>query len=82
MSGEIYMGNRHIISTVDPSKETDLSRKKYVDDQDARMRSTCLSLTGGTMTGDINIGNHKLISTYHTPTHETYYNKKICRCKI
>ena len=41
----------------------DLATKKYVDDQDSRMRSACLSLTGGTMSGNIVMGNNKIITT-------------------
>ena len=48
--------------------------KKYVDDRD----NLKLSLTGGTMTGDITIGNNKII-TSSDPTLETHLvRKKIC----
>ena len=30
------------------------------------------------MTGDINMGNHKIISTYHQPTHETHIITRKC----
>ena len=69
MIGNIIMGKNSISSELDPKLFTDfdLTRKQYVDDGFNKK----LSLTGGTMTCDINIGNHKIISTYHKPTHET-----------
>ena len=45
--------------------------KKYVDDRD----NTKLSLTGGTMTGDITIGNNKIITT-SDPTLDTHLARK------
>ena len=70
MKGDINMGKNSALSSVNPTNYTDfdLVRKQYVNDEDNKK----LSLAGDTMTGDINIGNHKIISTYHQPTHETH----------
>ena len=53
------MGNK-ITTTSDPTGDTDLRRKKYVDDQDAKK----LSLTGGTMNGALNMGSNKITTSY------------------
>ena len=33
MTGDINMGSHHIITSVDPTKNAHLARKKYVDDK-------------------------------------------------
>ena len=76
MSGNITMGNNKTSTTADPTGDKDLSRKKYVDDQDAKMRSACLSRTGGTMSGNIIMRNNK-ITTSADPTGD----KDLCRKK-
>ena len=63
MKGNIVMGNNRITTTLDPIDDTQSTRKKYIDDELKKK----LSLTGGTM-----LGNHKIISNYHQPTHETH----------
>ena len=47
MTGNINIGNYKIISSSDPTDDTHLARKKYVDDQD----NLKLNLSGGTVTG-------------------------------
>ena len=50
----------------------DLTRKTYVDDQDARR----LSLTGGAMSGNISMGNNKIRTTV-----DPVSDKDLCRKK-
>ena len=71
MSGNIVMGNNIISTTADPTGDTDLSRKKYVDDQNTKK----LSITGGTMSSDIVLGNNKIITTLD-PTDEKHLARK------
>ena len=82
MTGDITIGNNKIITTSDPTLETHLSRKKYVDDRNNATLQVIytksgekLSLTGGTVTGDITIGNNKIITT-SDPTLETHLTRK------
>ena len=72
MLGNITMGNNNITTTADPTGDKDLSRKKYVDDQDAKK----LSKAGGTMSGNIIMRNNK-ITTTADPTGD----KDLCRKK-
>ena len=78
MSGNIVMGDNRITTTLDPIDDTQLTRKKYIDDELKKK----LSLTGGTITGVINMGNHKIISTFHQPTHETHITRKYVDVKF
>ena len=71
MTGEIVMLNKRILSTVDPINGRHLTRKSYVDNQDAKK----LSLTGRTMTGDINMGDNKIIENTD-PTDDTHLTRK------
>ena len=50
MTGALVMGSNKITTSYTPVNAEDLTRKGYVDSQDALK----LSLSGGTMTGDIN----------------------------
>ena len=36
MSGDITIGNHKIITTSDPTLETHLARKKYIDDENSK----------------------------------------------
>ena len=66
MTGDINMGSHHIITSVDPTENAHLARKKYVDDKVASSRggtSAFLSKTGGTMTGNISMGNNRITTT-------------------
>ncbi|PFX15452.1 hypothetical protein AWC38_SpisGene20325 [Stylophora pistillata] len=47
---------RRIENSSPPTNNGDAANKKYVDDENAKQ----LNLTGGTMTGDIDLGNNKL----------------------
>ena len=65
------MGNNRI-TTVNPMGVKDLARKKYVDDQDARR----LSITGGTMLGNIIMGNNKITTTVNPTGDKDLARKK------
>jgi hypothetical protein len=56
MTGDITMGANAVTSTADPSTDDELSRKGYVDTQDALK----LDLSGGTMSGAIAMGTSKI----------------------
>ena len=71
MTGNIIMRNNKITTTANPVSDKDLTRKKYVDDQDSRK----LSVTGGTMSGNIDLGNNKIITT-SDPTGEKHLARK------
>jgi hypothetical protein len=63
MTGDLVMGSNSVTSTATPATDDTLTRKGYVDTQDA----TKLNLSGGTMTGAIDMGSSKITTTY-TPT--------------
>ena len=82
MTGDITIGNNKIWSTSDPTGDKHLTRKKYVDDRDNvtlqvvySKANEKLSLTGGTMTGDLNMGSHKIIKN-SDPTEDTQLTRK------
>ena len=79
------MGNNKILSTSDPLDDKHLSRKKYVDDRNNATLQVIytksyekLSLTGGTMTGDLNMGNHHIIhaANYSPSSNQHSVNRK------
>ena len=63
MSGDIVLGSSKATSTATPATADTLTRKGYVDTQDA----TKLNLSGGTMSGSIAMGASK-ITGLGTPT--------------
>jgi len=63
MTGDLAMGANCVTSTATPATDDTLTRKGYVDTQDALK----LNLSGGTMTGAIDMGSSKITTTY-TPT--------------
>jgi len=71
MTGNIVMGSNAVTSSVDPTDNTHLARKGYVDSVD----STKLNLSGGTMTGDIVLGANKVTSTATPATDDTLTRK-------
>jgi hypothetical protein len=56
MTGDIALGSNKATSTATPATADTLTRKGYVDDQDALK----LNLTGGTMSGAIAMGTSKI----------------------
>ena len=71
MTGNIVMGANKVTSTTTPTAADDLTRKGYVDTQDALK----LNLTGGTMTGDVVLGANKITSTATPATDDTLTRK-------
>jgi hypothetical protein len=66
-TGDINVQTNKITNVVDPTADQDAATKKYVDDQDA----TKLSLSGGTMTGDIVFNSGQTIDGYIVQTSAT-----------
>ena len=65
---DINIGSNHILTSADPTQNTHLARKKYVDDKVSSasapgQRSGFLLKSGGTMTGDIDLGKNKIFTT-------------------
>jgi hypothetical protein len=71
MTGDITLGANKATSTATPTTDDTLTRKGYVDTQDA----TKLNLSGGTMTGDITLGANKATSTATPTTDDTLTRK-------
>ena len=77
MKGDINMGSNHIITSVDPSQNSHLARKKYVDDLVSGHTSlNYLPKTGGIMTGDITLGNNKISTTANPVSDKDLARKK------
>ena len=71
MTGNIVMGTNKVTSTTNPSTNDDLSRKGYVDTQDALK----VSKAGDTMTGNLSMGANKVTSSA-TPTADDDLTRK------
>ena len=73
MTRDLIIDNHRIWSTSNPTHDRHLARKIYVDEKD----NLKLSLTGGTMTGDLNKGNHNIIhASNYTPSDQHSVNRK------
>ena len=72
LTGDVTIGNHKIISSSDPTLDTHLTRKKYIDDEVNKK----VSKSGDTMTGNLDIGNNKIFTTAD-PTGD----KHLCRKK-
>lgn len=55
LTGDVALGANSITTSANPTLDTELARKAYVD--------TMLPLSGGTMTGDITLGANAITST-------------------
>lgn len=68
MTGAIDMGNHEITGVKEPGNDTDAATKKYVDDRIANLDipepdlTDYLPLAGGTMTGNLSMGENKVTS--------------------
>lgn len=67
MSGNLNMGGYSITNIADPNNTNDASNKKYVDSQISTTKSEIstqlnnyLQLSGGVMSGNIDMSNHKI----------------------
>ena len=58
MTGDIDMQANHITTSADPTQNSHLARKKYVDDKSGNF----LEKTGENMSGNINMGYHKILT--------------------
>ena len=67
MTGDINMQDNHILTSVDPTQDSHLARKKYVDNHVSNTGGNYLLKIGGVMTGNISMGNNK-ITTNKNPT--------------
>ena len=77
MKGDINMGSNHIITSVDPSQNSHLARKKYVDHLVSGHTSlNYLPKSSGTMTGNITMGNNRITTTVNPVS-----VKDLCRKK-
>ena len=84
MTGVINMGNNEITNLATPTGNSNAATKKYADDLDTAVRAKItqektalqnlirqkLALTGGTMSGDLNMGDQK-ITNLAAPTDQT-----------
>ena len=71
LNKDFNTGQYQFTTEKDPIFPNNLTRKKYVDNQNGKK----LFLTGGTMTGDLNMGNHKIIKN-SDPTDDTHLTRK------
>ena len=79
ITGDINIGSHHIITSADPTENSHLSRKKYVDDLVLGHTSlNYLPKTGGTMTGNINMENNKIETNVDPVSDKDLSRKKIC----
>ena len=80
MTGDLNMGSNHILTFADPTENSHLTRKKYVDDQintgHTSRSNTFLLETGGVMTGNIDMGNNKISTTMNTMRDKDLARKK------
>ena len=87
MTGNINMGYHHILTSSDPTANAHLARKKYVDDKVSRAISSIgggtsasaklfLPKTGGTMKGNIIMGNNKITTTSNPTSVKDLTRKK------
>ena len=78
MTGNINIGSNHIITSVDPTENAHLARKKYVDDKVSTSggSGTFLSKTGGTMMGNIIMGANKISTTVNPISDKDLVRKK------
>ena len=79
MTGDIDMGSNHISTSADPTENSHLARKKYVDDQvrsGAGGNGNFLPVTGGVMTGNITMGSNKILSSADPTSDEHLARKK------
>ena len=74
-TGDINMNDNHILTSADPTENSHLARKKYVDDVVGSGGGGNLSKTGGVMTGNIYMGNYKIFTNVD-PTDEKCLTRK------
>ena len=75
MSGDINMQDNHILTSADPTENSHLARKKYVDDRVGSGGGNYLAKTGGVMTGNIIMRNNNILTNLD-PTNEKHLARK------
>ena len=81
MTGNLDMGGHVVVNVGVPTSNLDLTNKKYVDDEITKVKShgstNTLRKSGGTMTGDINMGGYEVIGVTSVPSfNNSLVNKK------
>ena len=81
MTGNLDMGGHVVVNVGVPTSNLDLTNKKYVDDEITKVKShgstNTLQKSGGTMTGDINMGGYEVIGVTSVPSfNNSLVNKK------
>ena len=81
MTGNLDMGGHVVVNVGVPTSNLDLTNKKYVDDEITNVKShgstNALQKSGGTMTGDINMGGYEVIGVTSVPSfNNSLVNKK------
>ncbi len=81
MTGNLDMGGHVAVNVGVPTSNLDLTNKKYVDDEITKVKShgstSTLQKSGGTMTGDINMGGYEVIGVTSVPSfNNSLVNKK------
>ncbi len=81
MTGDLDMGGHSVTNVGVPTTNSELTNKKYVDDEVAKAKShgstNALQKSGGTMTGDINMGGYEVIGVTSIPSfNNSLVNKK------
>ena len=75
MTGDIDIQDNHISTSVDPTQNSQLARKKYVDDHVSNTGGNFLSKSGGVMTGNIQMGNNNIFTNLN-PTDGAHLSRK------
>jgi hypothetical protein len=86
MGGDINMGSNRVTSSSVPVNENDLTNKNYVDECNIACETIAegkyLQLTGGVLTGDLDMGTHIVTSSAvptegHDLTNKTYVDSNM-----
>ena len=76
MSGDINMQDNYILTSVDPTEDPHLARKKYVDNHVSNTGGNYLLKTGGVMTGNIIMNDNKISTTVNPVSDKDLARKK------
>ena len=81
MTGNLDMGGHVVVNAGVPTSDLVIANKKYVDDEITKAKShgstNALQKSGGTMTGDINMGGYEVIGVTSVPSfNNSLVNKK------
>ena len=76
MSGDINMQDNHILTSADPTEDSHLARKKYVDDRVGSGGGNYLAKTGGVMSRNIIMNDNKISTTANPESDKDLCGKK------